>query len=158
MGITELGLFLFEFVTCTKTNCWQYYLVKFLEKLLTWMWILHTSFKPLIMMKLLSKTCNWYIYLDKWSHESHHQTCPKKKKIHKQKNCLICFLFHIWLLVLEQGKHICSSSNCSSLTSTPKSFPLHNQDIAYSNLLETKQKRKAVILTSSSANWCDTIV
>ena len=103
----------------------------------------YNSCKPLIMMQLLLKTCNWYIYLDKWSHESHHQTCPKKKKkkkFHKQQNCLICFLFHIWLLVLEQGKHICNS-NCSSIRSTSKSLPLHNQDIAYSNSLETKQKK-----------------
>ena len=123
----------------------------------TWMWILHTTLLSLLLW------CNYFqkpaTGIFTWINDHMNLTTKHvQKKIHKQKNCLICFLFHIRLLVLEQGKHICSSSNCSSPTSTPKSLPLHNQDIAYSDLLETKQKWKAFIWTSSFANWCDTII
>ena len=109
----------------------------------TWMWILHTTLLSFLLW------CNYFqrpaTGIFTWINDPMNRTTkhvPKKKKIHKQQNCLICFLFHIWLLVLEQGKHICNS-NCRSITSTSKSLPLHNQDIAYSNSIETKQKKKS---------------
>ena len=110
----------------------------------TWMWILHTTLLSLLLW------CNYFqrpaTGIFTWINNHMNRTTKHvQKKIHKQKNCSIIFLFHIWLLVLEQGKHICSSGNCSFLTSTPKSLPLHNHDIAYSDLLETKQKSKAII-------------
>ena len=131
-------------LSCSHQKKKKYYLVIFLEKLLYLDDSLHTTLLSLLLW------CNYFqrpaTGIFTWINNHMNRTTKHvQKKIHKQKKCSIFFLFHILLLVLEQGKHICSSGNCSFLTSTPKSLPLHNHDIAYSDLLETKQKSKAII-------------